>query len=218
MNKSNYNRYRVSLELHEILDAMKPREFEEFIGELFQQMGYDISITSLSADEGVDLFLEKEGRKVIVQCKRYKGSVGQPVVRDFFGTMVHNQVDQGFIVTTGTFSLPAQTWVEGKPIHLVDGAGLLDWIKSFSFPSVLELLPAEVVLRLASQDTVETVKPPPTPPAAKRKPKSRRPRRRLIGNEGVLGCIIPWLIFLALMLLLGFGPQIWMFLQWLKTW
>jgi restriction system protein len=129
MSKDNYNRYRASLELREILDAMTPTEFEAFIGELFRQMGYGVSITSASGDEGVDLFLEKEGRKAIVQCKRQKGSVGQPVVRDLVGTMVHNRADQGFIVTTGTFSLPAQTWAEGKPIQLVDGAGLLDWIK-----------------------------------------------------------------------------------------
>jgi len=113
------------------LGAMSPREFEEFTALLFRRMGYAVRITTASADEGVDLFIERNGRTAIVQCKRYKGNVGQPTVRDFYGTMIHNRAEQGYIVTTGTLSLPAQNWARGKQIHLVDGAQLMDWLESF---------------------------------------------------------------------------------------
>ena len=32
------------------------------------------------------------------------------------------------MVTTGTFSLPARSWAEGKLITLVDGNDLCDWV------------------------------------------------------------------------------------------
>lgn len=124
------NRHLARIRKLDQLTAMSPKEFEQFVAKLFEKMGYSVAVTKASADEGVDLFLEKSGRRAIVQCKKYKGSVGQSTVRDFYGAMIHNRADQGFIVTTGTFSLPAQTWAMGKQIHLVDGAELMDWIES----------------------------------------------------------------------------------------
>jgi len=123
-------RYFARIKTLEQLYRLTPREFEHFVAKLFEKMGYIANVTSASADEGVDLFLEKGTHKIVVQCKRTKGSIGQPTVRDFYGTMIHHKADQGYIVTTGTFSLPAQHWAEGKQIHLVDGIELIDWLES----------------------------------------------------------------------------------------
>jgi restriction system protein len=130
MIEEREKRYLARIARLDQLRAMSPRKFEQFTGLLFRRMGYVVKITTASADKGVDLFLEKDGRSAIAQCKKYKGNVGQPVVRDFYGTMIHNKADQGYIVTTGTFSLPAQNWARGKQIHLVDGAELMDWAES----------------------------------------------------------------------------------------
>ncbi len=124
-------RYLARIERLDQLSAMTPREFEEFVARMFRAMGHSVTLTQASGDKGVDIFLDS--RKAIVQCKKYEGSVGQPVVRDFYGTMIHNKAERGYIITTGTFSLPAQTWAKGKPIHLVDGMELvktLETIKS----------------------------------------------------------------------------------------
>jgi len=130
MIEEREKRYLARIARLDQLGAMSPREFEQFTALLFGRMGYAVKITTASADKGVDLFLERDGRSAIVQCKKYKGNVGQPTIRDFYGTMIHNKADQGYVVTTGTFSLPAQNWARGKQIHLVDGAELMDWIES----------------------------------------------------------------------------------------
>ena len=130
MIEEREKRYLARIARLDQLRAMSPREFEQFTALLFGRMGYAVKVTTASADKGVDLFLERDGRTAIVQCKKYKGNVGQPVVRDFYGTMIHNKADQGYVVTTGTFSVPAQNWAGGKQIHLVDGAELMDWIES----------------------------------------------------------------------------------------
>ena len=118
----------------ERLNQMKqldPIAFERFVGSLFERMAYQVETTATTGDEGIDLILRKGATLAIVQCKRYEGSVGQPVVRDLYGVMVHNQAEEAYLVTTGTITLPAQEWARGKPIHLVDGNILVKWIESF---------------------------------------------------------------------------------------
>lgn len=130
-DQEDQERYLAQIARLDQLSAMTPREFEEFVARMFRAMGHSVTLTQASGDKGVDIFLDS--RKAIVQCKKYEGSVGQSIVRDFYGTMIHYKAERGYIVTTGTFSLPAQTWAKGKPIHLVDGMELvktLETIKS----------------------------------------------------------------------------------------
>jgi restriction system protein len=110
---------------------MSPVEFERFIARLFRNMGYKVKETATTGDEGIDLLVSKGTRTGVVQCKRYRGNVGQPVVRDLYGAMIHNRADEAFLVTTGRVSLPAQQWANGKPIHLVDGTELMEWVRIF---------------------------------------------------------------------------------------
>lgn len=111
---------------------LTPVEFEIFIKRLFEKMEYEVETTKVTGDEGVDLRLQKGARRAIVQCKRYSGSVGQPAIRDLYGVMVHEEADEAYLITTGNITLPAQTWAQGKPIHLVDSVQLLEWIKELN--------------------------------------------------------------------------------------
>lgn len=110
----------------EDLQRLDPVAFEGVVKKLFEGLGYEVETTSRSGDEGVDLILRKGDERSIAQCKRYKGQVGQSVVRDFYGTVVHEKAKRGFLVTTGTFSLPSQTWAQGKNLVLVDGPDLAE--------------------------------------------------------------------------------------------
>ena len=91
-------------------------------------MGYEVQTTALSGDDGIDLILYRGNHLAIVQCKRYNGTVGQPVIRDLYGAMVHNRAYEGYLVTTGAISMPARQWAANKTIHLIDGNVLLEWI------------------------------------------------------------------------------------------
>jgi HJR/Mrr/RecB family endonuclease len=105
----------------EDIQKIDPIQFEKLVSSLFKKLGYDVLLTKASGDEGIDLILSKDGKKSVVQCKRYSGTVGQPIARDLYGSMIHNRAEDAYLITTGVFSLPAQTWASGKPIHLVDG-------------------------------------------------------------------------------------------------
>jgi len=104
----------------EYLRALNPREFEKLICELFRRMGYEVELTRYTGDNGVDGYLIKNGKKFVLQCKRVKGSVGEPVLRDLYGTMHAESATECYVVTTGKVSRQAHLWAKGKPINIIE--------------------------------------------------------------------------------------------------
>ncbi len=108
------------------LFALSPAAFERYVGGLFAAKGYRVRRRGGSGDQGVDLELaDGLGRRAIVQCKRYQHTVGADVVRELFGTLVHEGVNHAFLVTTAEISESARTWAAGKPLTLIDGYTLV---------------------------------------------------------------------------------------------
>jgi len=106
---------------------LSPTEFEQMVVELYQSLGHQAKHTGAVGDHGVDVVVQAQnGEKWVVQCKRWRGMVGEPVIRDFYGVMHHEKADQGAIITAGRFTPQAQEWARGKPIHLYDGVQFLN--------------------------------------------------------------------------------------------
>jgi HJR/Mrr/RecB family endonuclease len=121
---------RQSLTLEQ-LHNLSPREFEHHVADLFEQRGYLVTVRGRSGDLGVDLELVgSDGRRAIVQCKRYRHAIGPDIVRELFGTMVHEMAVHGFLVTTADISDAARDWARGKPISLIDGSTLVQLTSS----------------------------------------------------------------------------------------
>lgn len=110
----------------EDLLALSPSEFEAMVAHLYNQSGHQARRTGQTGDQGIDLVVQaKNGEKWVVQCKRWRGSVGAPVIRDFYGAMQHEKADKGTVITTGKFTRQAREWAAGKPITLYDGEKLI---------------------------------------------------------------------------------------------
>jgi restriction system protein len=112
--------------------ALTPSEFEDYVARrIFARKGYKVVNIRDTKDGGVDIMVtDRFGQRAVVQCKRYKGSVGEPIVRDLYGTMLHVGAGYGFLVTTSTFSEEARRWAAGKPIELIDGRRLVELSRS----------------------------------------------------------------------------------------
>lgn len=116
------------------MQALSPGEFEAYVGRVFAHHGYRVRNTPDQKDHGIDLeVVSPGGQRGVIQCKRYRGSVGEPEVRDLYGAMIHVGADEGFLVTTSRFSRPARQWVQGKPLELIDGPRLV----RMAYPEVL---------------------------------------------------------------------------------
>lgn len=105
--------------------ALSPKAFEHYVAGLFRRKGYRVIVRGRSGDHGVDLELSSGGRRAIVQCKRYRDTVGEEIVRGLFGTLLHEAAHHAFLVTTADVSDAARNWAAGKPITLIDGPTLV---------------------------------------------------------------------------------------------
>jgi restriction system protein len=115
------------------LFELDPKSFEHYVAGLFRQKGYAVTVRGRSGDHGVDLELTSaRGKRAIVQCKRYRGTVGEKIVRDLFGTLLHERASRAFLVTTADISDAAVKWSQGKPITLIDGDMLVEITSSLN--------------------------------------------------------------------------------------
>jgi Holliday junction DNA helicase RuvB len=119
-----------SLDLATRLNAMSGVEFENWVADYFRSRGYAVEPTPTTGDHGIDLILRKDSAVFGVQCKRWNDVIGEPVLRDFYGSVSNGNFAGGFVVTTSSFTDPARVFAKGKPITLV---GLADLIQTTLF-------------------------------------------------------------------------------------
>ncbi len=101
---------------------LSPSEFENMVVEYLLSINYKAERTGSVGDHGVDVVGKSpDGEKIIVQCKRWRGIVGEQIIREFHGVMQHEKADKGIIITTGKFTNQAREWACGKPIDLIEG-------------------------------------------------------------------------------------------------
>ena len=124
-------------DLLDTLQNIPPDAFERLCQKLLRESGFiEVEVTGRSGDGGIDGhgIIRLAGLisfPVLFQCKRYSGSVGASVVRDFRGAMV-GRAEKGLILTTGRFTIEAQreaTRDGATPIDLIDGDLLMDKMK-----------------------------------------------------------------------------------------
>lgn len=125
------------------LQTLEPYTFQRFTWTIFERIGFEVEQTPAGRDGGVDGILHHEGSRYILQCKRYRGDVGEPALRDLFGTVHHLGAQSGILVTTGNISAPARAFAKGKPLSLVDGKELVKLIETANLTE--DVVPDEFV-------------------------------------------------------------------------
>ena len=118
---------------------LTPREFESFIQNLFTKMGYETDQFRSSGDGGIDCMAYKRDpvapMKIAVQAKLYTKTVQPTHVRDLYGTMQHEGATLGIMITTSGYGPGSQEFANGKPLHLIDGTGLLSICQEHGIPA-----------------------------------------------------------------------------------
>lgn len=100
-------------------------EFERAVAHVYAKQGYQVRMTPVTGDQGVDIWIEKDGRRLIVQCKRHTKPVGASVVRDLLGTKVAQNADGAVLVCTAGFTWGVKRFAGKNGIQLLDLDGLL---------------------------------------------------------------------------------------------
>ncbi len=107
----------------EALRALSPGQFEDAVVLLFRKQGFDAVRTGMSNDFGRDAILKRDGKKLLVQCKRYaeESLIGRPAIQQFLGTIISDGADGGYFVTTSSFSAGAVKCGGANSIELING-------------------------------------------------------------------------------------------------
>lgn len=124
--------------LHNLLvNEMSPDGFERLTQRLLRESGFiHVEVTGRTGDGGIDgkgiaRINGLMSFHIAFQCKKYKGSIGSPEIRDFRGATV-GRADRGLFITTGSFTKSAIEEANrdgASPIDLVDGDQLADKLK-----------------------------------------------------------------------------------------
>ena len=118
------------------IDGLSGVEFEQVCQRLVEKMGFSTQTTKASGDGGIDLiafnYQPLLSGKYIIQCKRYAGSVGEPIIRDLYGVVMSERANKGILMTTGHFTKSALAFAEGKPLELIDGTKMKDLLRQYN--------------------------------------------------------------------------------------
>jgi restriction system protein len=137
-------------------DALSPEEFEEAVAALCERDGCSyIEVVGGAGDLGADILaVAPDGRRVVIQCKRYSGShrVGSQDLQRFGGTCftVH-EADVAVVITTSDFTAPAVEYAEQCGIVCWDGQALRKW--SLKSPTLSASTGQRLHARLTSRVT-----------------------------------------------------------------
>ena len=114
------------------LSEMTWRDFETLVQDAFELRGYAVRrLGGAGPDGGIDLVLERDGEKTLVQCKQWRAffKVGVAVVRELYGVMAAKGIAAGIVVTSGTFTQDAIEFASGRSIRLIAGEELHELIR-----------------------------------------------------------------------------------------
>ncbi len=87
---------------------MSGRDFELFLSHKLARRGCIARLTGGTGDRGADLLLEVRGRKIVIQAKRWKGSVGNGAVQEAHTAKDLNGCAEAWVIASSYFTRQAE--------------------------------------------------------------------------------------------------------------
>ena len=117
----------------DMIEKMSGVEFEEYIIRVLQSNQIKAERTKNSSDQGVDMIVYFDCKKIAIQCKRYSETVGNAAIQEVFAGSRFYGAQKSMVVTNSTFSKSAIELAEKCNVYLVDKYKLVDFLK---FPKI----------------------------------------------------------------------------------
>jgi restriction system protein len=123
------------------LYEISPREFEEFIAQIFSRHGFSVELTQKTRDGGKDIIAVRSDlgirSKYIIECKRYAPNrpVGVELVRSLYGVQMAHGANKSVLATTSRFTADAQNFASNTSttkwaMDLVGYERIIEWVKA----------------------------------------------------------------------------------------
>lgn len=125
-----------------LVDAMDGFQFEAFLVEIFQTIGFDVKETKKTADQGADLFVCRFGKNMVIQAKNYTGSVGNAAVQQAISAKSFYACDEAMVVTNSYYTKSAKELASTAGVRLIDREGLQNYLDDYN-QKLIEVFQAE---------------------------------------------------------------------------
>lgn len=144
--------------------SLRGNDFEYFLVEVFQALGYEAEKTGKAGDKGLDVLLTIGTKRVCVQAKGYAGTVtdADDAVGQALKGMTYHKCHFCVAITNSDFNEPARDTARGVNCGLVDGATLPALIRGLLIPPAHVLLggfPASLSISSDKLDIDRTICP-----------------------------------------------------------
>ncbi len=99
--------------------AMSGLEYERYVADELQAYGWAARVTVASGDQGVDVIAEKDGKKLVVQCKHYTNNVGNDAVQQIIAGKTFEQARFAAVVSNSEFTTSAKQLASSANVFLL---------------------------------------------------------------------------------------------------
>lgn len=110
------------------IDKMEGVQFEKYLGHLFRSQGYNAEVTQAAGDYGADLVLSKDGKRIVVQAKRYSKNVGLKAVQEVRGAVSHYGASAAWVVTNRDYTEQAYKLAKSNNVRLIGREELIEML------------------------------------------------------------------------------------------
>lgn len=118
------------------IDHMDGRQFEHYLGYLFKSQGYAVKVTRAAGDYGADLVLEKDGKKIVVQAKRYNKSIGIEAVQQVHSSQNYYEASEAWVLSNRDYTEAACNLAKSNGVRLIGRDELVEMILKMNPGSV----------------------------------------------------------------------------------
>lgn len=113
------------------IDTLNGREFESFISDLFNYLGYQTSTTSITGDNGIDILAKTNNKSIGIQTKLYYNhNVGNRAIQEVFSGKNYYKLHYAIACTNWNFSAPAVKLAKELQVAIIDRKTLIEILNS----------------------------------------------------------------------------------------
>jgi len=117
-----------------LIDNTTGREFEIFMVDLFEKLGYSATVTNRSKDHGCGMMLQQGEYRIAVQAKRSESELNFTSVQRALDSLKKYHAQLAIVVTNNKFIFSAKQLAKIKNVALIDRKKLLDLIELSNLP------------------------------------------------------------------------------------
>ncbi len=111
---------------------MNGHEYEHFVSEIINELGYESYVTKGSGDQGVDVIAEVNNYKIAIQCKHYNSKVSNKAIQEIHAAKGIYDCDFALVVSNNDYTKSAREAAAKLDVNLLhheDIPAFIEWIE-----------------------------------------------------------------------------------------